>query len=215
MRVRTVRIAFVFLLLALVGVSSTAIASVECLGSMTPTGSWQQAMHEHDAYSPATFDLIAVQLISGGPLGDFPNSIPPLSALSSGWVQTDASSSAAVIQGTANSDEYFTMTFLAVPVSMYFEAYDGQTVVDYGILSFSADGTNSYTDLYSSGNAPARGDVLAAAGADVPEPATLIVWSLLGGASWLGMRVWRGGRQIGRRSWSPENLQAILDVIGR
>jgi hypothetical protein len=48
----------------------------------------------------------------------------------------------------------------------------------------------------------------------VPEPATMIVWSLLGAASWLGMRVWRGGRRIGR-SWSPENRQAILEVIGR
>jgi hypothetical protein len=28
---------------------------------------------------------------------------------------------------------------------------------------------------------------------NVPEPATLIVWSLLGAMSWLGMRVWRGG----------------------
>ena len=53
------------------------------------------------------------------------------------------------------------------------------------------------------------------AGAPVPEPATILVWSLLGAASWLGMRVWRGGRRIGRRLWSPENRQAILEVIGR
>jgi hypothetical protein len=49
----------------------------------------------------------------------------------------------------------------------------------------------------------------------VPEPATLIVWSLLGAASWLGMRVWRGGQRISRRSWSPDNRQAILDIIDR
>ena len=53
------------------------------------------------------------------------------------------------------------------------------------------------------------------AGNSTPEPATLVVWSLLGAASWLGMKVWGGGRRIGRRSWSPENRQAILDVIGR
>ena len=47
----------------------------------------------------------------------------------------------------------------------------------------------------------------------VPEPATLLVWSLLGATSWLGMRVWRGGQRISRRSWSPENRQAILEII--
>ncbi len=48
-----------------------------------------------------------------------------------------------------------------------------------------------------------------------PEPATMIVWSLLGAMSWLGMRVWRGGRRTGRQPWSPENRQAILDVVSR
>jgi hypothetical protein len=51
--------------------------------------------------------------------------------------------------------------------------------------------------------------------ATVPEPATLIVWSLLGATTWLGMRVWRGGQRLGGRSWSPENRQAILDIIDR
>ncbi len=49
----------------------------------------------------------------------------------------------------------------------------------------------------------------------VPEPATLIVWSLLGAMSWLGMRVWRGGQRIARRSWSPEDRQAILEIVSR
>jgi hypothetical protein len=48
----------------------------------------------------------------------------------------------------------------------------------------------------------------------VPEPATLVVWSLLGAASWLGMRVCRGG-QLSRRAWSPENRQAILEIVSR
>ncbi len=47
----------------------------------------------------------------------------------------------------------------------------------------------------------------------IPEPATMIVWSLLG-ASWLGIRVWRRGRgPAGRQPWSPENRQAIYDII--
>jgi hypothetical protein len=49
----------------------------------------------------------------------------------------------------------------------------------------------------------------------VPEPATMIVWSLLGAASWLGMRVWRGGQRISRCSWSSENRQAIHEIIAR
>jgi hypothetical protein len=51
--------------------------------------------------------------------------------------------------------------------------------------------------------------------AAVPEPATLLVWSLLGATSWLGMRVWRGGQRVSRRAWSPENRQAIMAVIDR
>ncbi len=47
-----------------------------------------------------------------------------------------------------------------------------------------------------------------------PEPATMIVWSLLGAASWLGMRVWRRGRPTGRQ-WSEQNRQAILDIVSR
>ncbi len=47
-----------------------------------------------------------------------------------------------------------------------------------------------------------------------PEPATMIVWSLLGAAGWLGMRVWRRGRRVGRQ-WSEENRQAILDIVSR
>ena len=49
----------------------------------------------------------------------------------------------------------------------------------------------------------------------VPEPATLIVWSLLGAASWLGMGVWRRGQHVGRRSWSEANRAAIHDIISR
>ena len=49
----------------------------------------------------------------------------------------------------------------------------------------------------------------------IPEPATLIVWSLLGGAGWLGMRVVRQGRRVGRQPWSPEARNAILEIIER
>jgi len=54
----------------------------------------------------------------------------------------------------------------------------------------------------------------------IPEPATIIIWSLLGGASWLGMRVWRR-RGIAvpatptRQPWSDESRMAIHQMIER
>ena len=50
----------------------------------------------------------------------------------------------------------------------------------------------------------------------VPEPATIIIWSLLGAGSWLGMRVWRQKNgPAGREPWSPEARQAIHAIIAR
>ena len=51
----------------------------------------------------------------------------------------------------------------------------------------------------------------------VPEPATIIIWSLLGLGSWLGMRVWRRrrGGPAGRQPWSNENRTAIRGIIVR
>jgi hypothetical protein len=50
----------------------------------------------------------------------------------------------------------------------------------------------------------------------VPEPSTFVVWALLGGASWLGMRVWRRrGGPVGRQPWSNENRAAIREIIAR
>jgi hypothetical protein len=50
----------------------------------------------------------------------------------------------------------------------------------------------------------------------IPEPATIIVWSLLGAASWLGMGVWRRRRgPVGRQPWSDENRSAICAIIER
>ncbi len=41
--------------------------------------------------------------------------------------------------------------------------------------------------------------VIATSSAPIPEPTTLIIWSLLGAASWLRIRVVRRGRRVSRR----------------
>ncbi len=55
----------------------------------------------------------------------------------------------------------------------------------------------------------------------LPEPSTLIIWSLLGAAG-MGLSVWRrrhGGQWIDgyapRAAWSEENRQAIRQIIAR
>jgi hypothetical protein len=75
----------------------------------------------------------------------------------------------------------------------------------------------------ASGNDFALDDISLTA---VPEPATLVIWSLLGAGSWLGMRVWRrrgpglgdemsGPAPMVRGPWSPEARQAIHQIIAR
>ncbi|MCD4728338.1 MAG: hypothetical protein K8R46_11790 [Pirellulales bacterium] len=50
----------------------------------------------------------------------------------------------------------------------------------------------------------------------IPEPASVLVWCLLGAGSWLGMRVWRRRRiPVGQQPWSAENRQAIHEIIAR
>jgi hypothetical protein len=82
------------------------------------------------------------------------------------------------------------------------------------IGDINADGTLSYTIQATQGSFVLSFAELSATGTqgqDVPEPATIVVWSLLGAGSWLGMRVWR--RDTGRRPWPPETRQAIHDII--
>ena len=50
--------------------------------------------------------------------------------------------------------------------------------------------------------------------APIPEPASILVWCLLGAGSWLGMRVWRRRRiPVGRQPWSNENRTAIHEIV--
>ena len=85
------------------------------------------------------------------------------------------------------------------------------------IGDINADGTLSYTIAATQGDFVLSFAELSATGTqgqDAPEPATIVVWSLLGAGSWFGMRVWRR-RDSGRRPWSPQTRQAIRDIIAR
>jgi hypothetical protein len=83
---------------------------------------------------------------------------------------------------------------------------------------FGADSYGLYivgNDGYGQNHYDINGVMALTPGTCIPEPATMIVWSLLGGAGWLGMRVVRQGRRVGRQSWSPEARNAILEIIER
>jgi hypothetical protein len=68
------------------------------------------------------------------------------------------------------------------------------------------------TDTSFPGTSPNPGPSPAA----VPEPATIIVWSLMFGSGWAGLRVWRRRqRPVGRRPWSPEAREAIYEIVSR
>ncbi len=75
----------------------------------------------------------------------------------------------------------------------------------YVFVDVGTDGENQATMFIGSGGATI-----------VPEPASVLVWSLLAAGSWLGLRVSRRRRiPVGRQSWVPENRTAILEIIER
>ena len=92
---------------------------------------------------------------------------------------------------------------------------NAQYTIWFGGANPGAGSESTQQALYYTGVGNASGFEATLGLTPVPEPATLIVWSLLGASSWLGMRVVRQGRRIGRQSWSPEARNAILEIIER
>jgi len=75
-----------------------------------------------------------------------------------------------------------------------------------------AGGGDFYLDIHSPGEAHQVWLT------PVPEPASIIIWSLIGGLSWLGLGVWRrrrGSGPEGRAPWPEENRIAIRGIIDR
>jgi hypothetical protein len=71
--------------------------------------------------------------------------------------------------------------------------------------------------IYTAGDQPVTAVLsdVSTVGAVVPEPATIVIWSLLGAGSWLGLRVWRRPRYVRRQPWSSETRNAIHEIIAR
>jgi hypothetical protein len=122
------------------------------------------------------------------------------------WAQNDAyqsfSSGTVTVRGYSNNALVASATY-NVPsnqfkVESFFDVY-----VD--TLTFQADTSNKWWGMDNFTYDP------------IPEPATIIIWSLLGMGSWLGMRIVRRrrGGPVGRQPWSPENRQAIHNIIAR
>ena len=108
--------------------------------------------------------------------------------------------------------------------ALYVGTIEGETIVGDTVTDITGNGFDIYyeaslnPDLLDKTYQLEDGGVLAPvpAAPPVPEPATIIIWSVLGAGSWLGMRASRQRRGLGgRRPWSPEARQAILGIIDR
>jgi hypothetical protein len=154
-------------------------------------------------------DFFGVKVVSGAAL-EAPD--PVALAGWSSWLNGNGTAAASGTPLAANFNVTITNVGEIQNTTIDVAAFSAGKLV--GTIELQSDNPNG-TWHYISGWIPSESDFGGVGGASVPEPATILVWSLLGAASWLGMRVWRGGQRIARRSWSPENRQAILEVIGR
>ncbi len=95
--------------------------------------------------------------------------------------------------------------------------YDGSGYTTLDVPGGYFTGAQGPVPVYadSSGGVHSFQDQAPGADPPVPEPSTLIVWSLFGAGSWLGMRLRRRRSQpVGRKPWSPEARQAIHEIVG-
>ena len=221
-RPATVSLLAVFMLAV---VTSPASASVEVVGPLTYGDSllWDFL----DSNNPTTLACFNVTVL---PVSNLSLEVPAFTNLTNGWTDLliggpgpAASQDAAA--GPSVWQENWTFNLTATPplasplVELQYSAYqsNGTPVPgDFGFLGFgfaapvgSSDVGEGWWWLPITGGRAEPNDPA------VPEPATLIVWSLLGGASWLGMRVVRQGRRVGRQAWSDENRRAIHEIIDR
>ena len=90
----------------------------------------------------------------------------------------------------------------------------------------AVDSEFAVMDPYGQGNDGGEEQWIRAGVGIIPEPASVVVWSLLG-ALGFGLGWWRRGRRMavvegtdaglspGRMPWSDQNRAAILEIISR
>jgi hypothetical protein len=183
---------------------SLANASIEAVGDPIEGGSWS---HEFQVQGPGKADFMGVVMLSAGDAFE-----PPVFSNfhASGWTGS-GNSQAGIASGPLETTLTFDISFAGStnnPLEFLFESFNGETWQTKAKLKWKNPGWTievEYGDVYT------RGEIEDM----VPEPATIIIWSLLGAGSWLGMGVWRRRRPVGRQPWSPEARQAIHEIIAR
>ena len=174
------------------------------------------------APSPATLlDLQGVflldQWMSGSILENSTNAAAVQTQLwlSEGYTETEISG-----EGGINNLSAIEGTIATLLTSL---GYTGSWIPGDNVAVLEAYGDNGY----QSNGSPAQDQYVYIGGAGpsdlapVPEPASFVIWSLIAGWSWLGMRVWRrrgAGLVVDREArqpWSPEDRRAIRALVAR
>jgi hypothetical protein len=185
-----------------VGTLPTGTYAIKPSGAAT-TVTWQNAFN---AYQTAIWAGMVAHDSSGNPLN-----LP--GEAGSEWVGIPNGGDYAAIGISYN--DWLASNWLGLPVSTRQEQLDSLAQVgDFHVMVLDPTQHN-YSATYGGGYTWGQDQIVfLTEGEVVPEPATLVVWSLLGAGSWLGMRVWRRrNRPAGRQPWSPENRSAILSII--
>jgi len=141
-------------------------------GDPVIVGSWGLPMH--DSGNSLPIDHIQMLWLSGSHF-ELPNGVIPQSA---GWSQTSNNGDLLVFEGPASGDVYWTNK-LDDPqqfTQFHYAGYDGDKVVDSGILTFTP-GSTTWSD--DSGSAWEK-----VTGEAVPEPLTML--GVFAGVSGIG-----------------------------
>ena len=191
----------ILLLAAIVvcGTASRAQASIEVVGSPEEGGSWYQRFHAVGTFG--SFDEITAKITSAGTTWASP-------ALSFSLLLCGITCLPACLRLGGRGDSVDDLDFklhlsggLANSIPFQFDL----EMLHHGDL-------NEVFKIAWSGGGGGQWDIRKCA---VPEPATMIVWSLLGLGVMFGMRVWGRSGSVGRQPWSPEARQAIHEIIAR
>ena len=167
-------------------VAGMANASIVAVGLPQETGSWAQEFNEKGV---GQFNQMAVQMLTGAGF-----EAPAFSAFhSTGWTNTNNNSVYAVAAKGAgyDTDMNFDLNFLgssSSPLSFVFVAYKDEVKLEYAKAVWNGGWTITGFVLSDAPTWQTMADAAA-----VPEPTTIIVWSLLGLVA-AGYGVWRRKR---------------------